>query len=297
MCRINQQLCDLPSGRVEYCDVGAGWPVLYFHGTGAGNEAAILLEQGLITSGCRLIVLNRPGYFNTSLGVSGSAGYCAELAAELLDHLQLPRVAVIGTSGGGMSAAAFARLYPGRTAALILQCAQAHRWDDEKWLPRGIGRGLLLFRHSVCYPMLRWYNRWHAWSVRRRPLSCLRGMAGSAADHLADDAHVMRVIKDLVVKTTLCAAKPQGIENDWRMLVGDNGIEPQSIHCPTLIIHDREDPLVPFMHAEWSHSSIPHSKLLEVSGSGHLIWFGPDSPAMHERRMEFLEEHAVLPPQ
>jgi hypothetical protein len=41
----NQQRHETSQGVVEYLDVGTGIPTLYFHGTGAGNEAALLLEQ------------------------------------------------------------------------------------------------------------------------------------------------------------------------------------------------------------------------------------------------------------
>lgn len=290
---LTQHIVELPSGCLEFCDVGFGIPVLYFHGTGAGNVAAVLLEQRLITSGCRLIIPNRPGYGHTPLGIRGSAAHCSQLAVELLDHLQLRRVAVIGTSGGGMPATAFARQNPARTALLILQCAQSHRWDDARWLPSGIGGALPLFRHSFCYPLLRLYNRLHARSARRDPLALLRSMSGSAASRLAKDNEVMRVIETLAEMTAECAARPVGIENDWRILVGENGLLPQSIAAPTLIIHDRSDPLVPFAHAEWSRSSIPQSQMHEVRGSGHLIWHGPDSQLMHERRMDFLQTHAA----
>lgn len=288
---LTQHTVELPTGRLEFCDVGSGIPVLYFHGTGAGNAAAVLLEQRLVTSGCRLIIPNRPGYGHTPLGIRGSAAHCSQLAVELLDHLQLPRVAVIGTSGGGMPATAFARQNPARTASLILQCAQSHRWDDARWLPAGIGPALPFFRHSFCYPLLRLYNRIHARSARLNPLALLRSMSGSAARRLAQDDEVMRVIRTLAKITADCAARPLGIENDWHILVGDNGLHPQSIAAPTLIIHDRSDPLVPFAHAEWSHSSIPQSQFLEAQGSGHLIWYGPDSQLMHEQRMEFLKTH------
>jgi pimeloyl-ACP methyl ester carboxylesterase len=291
MDNFRQQRYDAPTGPIEFCDVGSGLPVLYFHGTGAGNNAAVLLEQELIASGCRLIVPNRPGYSQTSLGPRGSVSYCTTLAFELLDHLNLHRVAVVGTSGGGMPAAAFARMYPDRTAALVLQCAQAHRWDDGRWLPKGMGRSLFLFRRPACRPFLRWYNRFHAWSMARRPASCLRGMSGLRFPYLEGDAAVMQAIRKLTEMTAACAAQPRGIENDWAIRVGDNGIRAGSISCPTLIVHDREDPLVPFAHAEWSHASIAHSRLLDVCAGGHLIWFGPDSSRMNQRRMEFLAAH------
>lgn len=282
---------EAPSGLIEYCDAGSGLPVLYFHGTGAGSDAAVLLEQELLSAGCRLIIPNRPGYFQTSLGPRGSVSYCAQLAVELLDHLKLNRTAVIGASGGGMPAAAFARDYPDRAAALVLQCAQAHRWNDGRWLPRGIERSLLLFRTRASYPLLRWYNRFHAWRMNRRPALCLRQMSGSRFGNLEGDQQVERAIARLVEMTAACAVRPRGIENDWAILVGDNGIRPGTILCPTLIIHDREDPLVPFLHAEWSHASIADSELFEICGGGHLIWFGSDSIRMNQRRMEFLKSH------
>ena len=55
-------------------------------------------------------------------------------------------------------------------------------------------------------------------------------------------------------------------------------------------IHDRDDPVVPFAHAEWSQLCIPQSRLLEIHVGGHLIWFGKDSVEMHEQRMTFLRE-------
>lgn len=271
--------------------MGSGLPVLYFHGTGAGNDAAVLLERELIDSGCRLIVPNRPGYFKTTLGPRGSVEYCASLAADLLDHLKLDRVAVVGTSGGGMPAAAFARLHPHRTGALVLQCAQAHRWDHGRWMPRGIGWGLSLFRHRLCYVFLAWYNRFSAWSFRRNPVSCLRSMSGSRLPQLEADVNVLETIRELAEMTAHCAAQPSGIENDWTILVGDNGVRADSVSCPTLIIHDREDPLVPFSHAEWSHASIANSQLLELCAGGHLIWFGPDAKRMNQQRSEFLKVH------
>lgn len=60
---VGQQLLDTPNGNVEYLDAGTGTPTLYFHGTGAGNDAALLLEQSLLHSNCRLVIPNRPGYY------------------------------------------------------------------------------------------------------------------------------------------------------------------------------------------------------------------------------------------
>src|SRR4029077_4235483 len=105
MINVEQHHLNLPHGNIEFLDVGTGSPVLYFHGTGAGNDAVVLLEQSLLKSNCRLIVPNRPGYGGTSIGQAGSSECCADLAAQLLDHLAIRRAVVVGTSGGGMLAA------------------------------------------------------------------------------------------------------------------------------------------------------------------------------------------------
>ena len=290
MINVEQHYLNTPHGNIEFLDVGRGSPVLYFHGTGAGNDAALLLEQSLLKSDCRLIALNRPGYGRTVIGLPGSAEFCVHLAAELLNHLAIRRAVVVGTSGGGMLAACFARSYRDRTAALVLQCAQSHRWDDAKWLPTGLGPALFLFRHRFFKPFLRWQNMRHAKSSNRQPISCLRHMSGSRFSEIRDDPDAVGQITALASMTLRCAATPAGIQNDWAIMVGDNGVTPDTIRCPTLIIHDQADPLVPFLHAEWSQSSIPQSRLLAIHSGGHLIWFGKDSAVMHTERAAFIRE-------
>lgn len=279
---------DTVIGNVEYCDVGTGRPVLYFHGTGTGNDAAVLLERSLLNSGYRLIVPNRPGYFRTALGQHGSADFCVDLVARLLDYLEVDHAAVIGTSGGGMPAARFARRYPSRTAALILQCAQAHRWDDGIWLPNRLNRFLFLFQSRVFTPLLRWQNRRHWNAAQRRPISCVENMSGIRFPELRGDSALLEEITVMAAMGLRCAAQPAGVQNDWAIMVGDNGIAPDTIASPTLIIHDRHDPLVPFVHAEWSHQCIPQSQLLDIHAGGHLIWYGRDAQQMHNTRVAFI---------
>ncbi len=109
---IEQRRVRTSKGPVEYLDVGQGIPVLYFHGNGVGNDAAVMLEKSLLDEGCRLIVPNRPGYFGTPLESGRSFNECADLAAELLDQLGVERAIVIGTSGGGPPACRFAARHP-----------------------------------------------------------------------------------------------------------------------------------------------------------------------------------------
>ena len=129
--------------------------------------------------------------------------------------------------------------------------------------------------------------------MKRHPLLCLRTMSGSRLPSLIVDETLTRTMMSLTEMTQACADQAGGIENDWATLIGDNGVRPESIYCPTLIVHDRQDPLVPFIHAEWSHAAIAGSQLLDVSAGGHLIWFGQDSANMKHTRDEFFRTHCV----
>lgn len=285
-----KQRLDTPHGTIEYLDVGSGTPTLYFHGSGAGADSVLVLEQALLESDCRVIIPNRPGYGETSLGRKGCARYCADLAAALLDHLEIERAVVVGTSGGGMPAGCFARLYPNRTAGLVLQCAQSHRWNDGSWLPEGLESTLFYFRHRIFAPLLRWHNLRYAKIAHRQPIKCLRLMSGRRFAEMHSNAQAVEQTAELTRLSLPCAVAPAGTQNDWAILVGDNGIEPDSISRPTLIIHDRADPMVRFRHAEWSQACIPGSRLLEIHAGGHLIWFGRDAALMHAERAAFMRE-------
>ncbi|MDV3348261.1 alpha/beta hydrolase [Leptolyngbyaceae cyanobacterium CCMR0082] len=289
MTMIPQQQFESAIGTIEYCDIGTGPPILYFHGTGCGNGVVALFEQSLLDAGYRLITPNRPGYYGTTLGRRGSATFCADLAAHLLDHLNVDRVAVIGTSGGGMPAAQFACRYPDYTAALVLQCAQSHRWDNGMWLPNGLGQLLCLFRHSIFEPLLSWHNRQYWQHVQLNPMSCIESLSGTRFYDIQQDPDVLTIITAMSAMGVDCAAKPAGYLNDLAMMVGDESVALDTIACPTLILHDRADPIVPFAHAEWAYRCISEAYLPNIRLGGHLIWHGAHAWIMREKRNSFLK--------
>jgi pimeloyl-ACP methyl ester carboxylesterase len=67
---------------------------------------------------------------------------------------------------------------------------------------------------------------------------------------------------------------------------------------PTLVIATRHDGGVPFAHAEALAAGIPHAELVESHADSHLIWLGPDWPAIAARVRAFLSVDPIpaLPP-
>jgi pimeloyl-ACP methyl ester carboxylesterase len=108
-----------------------GTPVLRLQGTPGSRltrhpDPAIL--RGL---GVRYLMADRPGYGgSTRLPGRGVADIADDLAV-LLDHHQLDRVPVMGTSGGGPHALAVAAKHPGRIAAVSVVVGASPLEPDE----------------------------------------------------------------------------------------------------------------------------------------------------------------------
>ena len=62
-----------------------------------------------------------------------------------------------------------------------------------------------------------------------------------------------------------------GLRNDMTQLTTMPIYPLEKIEAPSLILHGREDKLVPFSHAEFIANTVPDSKLLDIEGGGHLF--------------------------
>ena len=120
------QTLPLQDGRLlAYADYGVpdGWPLLYFHGIPGSRrecpfDAAILQALNI-----RLIVPERPGYGLSDWQENRRILDWPDDVAQLADHLELDRFAVLGFSGGGAYALACAHKLGERvTTAGLVSC-------------------------------------------------------------------------------------------------------------------------------------------------------------------------------
>lgn len=112
--------------RMMYMDLKPAQPngqtVLLFHGKNFGSDYWAGTMRALAAKGYRVIAPDQIGFGKSS---KPELRYTFEdLAAQtvrLLDHLQVPRVAVIANSMGGMLGVHFSRRYADRMTALVLE--------------------------------------------------------------------------------------------------------------------------------------------------------------------------------
>jgi pimeloyl-ACP methyl ester carboxylesterase len=287
---IRAEVASTPRGPVEFAESGSGMPVLYFHGSGAANDLVFAVEHDLLAAGFRLIVPNRPGYEGTPLSCGTSSADCADLAVQLLDHLGIEAAAIMGCSGGGLFAARFAERHPRRTLCLVLGCAQTHRWDAPVWLPEHSRWTYPFTIRPFCRKLLLTAYRWQLKFAT--PARLLRLEAGRRMEEAQSDAAAIEFSRITLNAMKRCQRCPAGFHNDFEILVGEELLQPGSVKCPTLVIHDALDPMAPVEHRDWTIACVSHAELCDIHAFGHLIWFGPGAQAMYRRRAEFLRRYA-----
>jgi pimeloyl-ACP methyl ester carboxylesterase len=296
---------------VAYALAGpAGGPLaLYFHGWGDDFRVVLPLEYTLTDAGFRLLVPNRPGYGGTALDwISGGKAFAwrtasdtADVAARLLDRLQLPdgippRVAVIGMSGGAPAALAFASRHPARTAALLIQAGVTQPWSDARYVPE-----LLRGEYATAFERFGWAGDRVSQlmfgllvKLREGSISDADKVKALAGDRLTDareDPAYAAVVARLLREDP---ANRAGELNDAISIFFSRSAycDWDRIEAPTLLIHDEQDPFVPIAHAHEAQSRLRNATLRTFSLGGHIIWLGSEARLMHETRVEFLRRAA-----
>lgn len=244
-------------GRIEVASAGAGPAVLVVHGLpGDWRQARSLVDT---LPGCRVLLVSRPGYGRTPVSSGRTAADQASLYAALLDELEIPDAAVVGISGGGPSAFAFAAGHPSRTRGLVLACALAPHLMA---VPPGMKRlasvpGLWSLLNSLVRA-----------GARLRPPTAPD--ASTFTEHEQQLLNDPRVLADL---TTFTAERPatlrgKGMRNDVRNL----GIEAAGLpSAAAVVLHGDADDVVPITHGEHYASVIPGAVMVPLPGLGHSV--------------------------
>lgn len=113
--------------RMSYMDVQPtadpnGRTVVLFHGKNFGADYWEITLRALSADGYRVIAMDQIGFGKSSKPeIRYTFAMLADNSARLLDHLKVGRVAIVANSMGGMLGVHFARRYPDRVSALVLE--------------------------------------------------------------------------------------------------------------------------------------------------------------------------------
>jgi pimeloyl-ACP methyl ester carboxylesterase len=251
-------------GAVEYSLSGKGSrTILFVHGTPGGYDQGRRLEQSALKRGFRVLSVSRPGYLRTPLSTGESPAAQADAYAALLDVLGIPRVAVLGVSGGGPSSAQFAARHPERCESLVMLSALARSLPER---PREVSLVERLLSGTD-------FGAWLAWrQLRRDPAGMLARRGVDTSARIARDParlHSYLTLADSAL--VLVSRRVQGIVNDRKQFVEMPEIPFASIRCPALAVHGKDDTTVPLEHARYVRDQVPGAELVVIEKAGHLV--------------------------
>jgi len=268
------KLIQTKSGQIDYKIVGDGYPVLISHGGAGGFDQGMITSYSHLHNKYKIISVSRFGHLRTPLPKDSSAVTQADAYAHLLEALDIPRVAIIGTSGGAPSAIQFAQKYPQKCSTLI------NTSGVSMYLPK---RPLSIYKNDFIYWMVTSYLK----SLALEKIGVTKEIQKGLSDYekqylekLFKSMHPISLRKDGLFQDVYEWADA----NRWK-----NNYHFKSITVPTLVIHAINDTNVPFDHAENVASRIPGAVLLSLPSGGHLKLKHFDK--IRERVSNFIDEH------
>jgi pimeloyl-ACP methyl ester carboxylesterase len=245
-------------GEIEYAVEGEGPAVLVIHGAGGGYDQGMLIGKKALGDGFKYISVSRFGYLQSPFITDSTVENQAALYIELLNHLEIDKVVVVGASAGGPSALQFAYDYPERSSALVLLSAVSMFMGDE--IPISTRVINTIQRSDFLF--------WAVLKVFRTQFSEMVGIPQYLYDELPpEDKKYADDMLDFM--NPISPRHPGNIhEAQIRPISGE---AMSRITVPTIILHAKDDFLVTYDHAEFVHQNIKNSELVTFESGGHAL--------------------------
>ncbi|MGQ0602673.1 MAG: alpha/beta fold hydrolase [Anaerolineales bacterium] len=252
------QVVQTRCGPMEYAIAGEGPLLMFVHGALGGYDQSLTLAR--LIHGFTIIAPSRPGHLRTPLTTGRSPAEQADAYAALLDVLGIPRIAVVGGSGGGPSALQFALRHADRCWALVMVSAVCLR------PPPSTMRRYHFWARLAPFDFAMWALEY----LMVEALLQASGVTPETRRRLATELETMDILTQ-VMQLYPTHSRAAGLLNDLaeaERVLPVTGLE--SIALPTLVIHGTVDSIVPFENAKHVASRIPRATLLPIEGGGHL---------------------------
>lgn len=237
----------------NYHDQGKGEVILLIHGSGPGvtswaNWRGIIPELSLKA---RVIAPDMLGFGYTKCpkAMKLNSSIWVESLVGLLNGLGIKRVSIVGNSFGGAIALAFANKYPNRVNRLVLMGAA-----------------------GLSFPITNGLEK--VWGYQPSLQAMRELMEVFAFDHsiINDDLVEMRyhasIRDDVQLRFEQLFPEPrqEGVE-----MLSMRESELRSLPHKTLLIHGRDDQVIPLEVSERMLKMIPHSQLHVFGECGHWV--------------------------
>ena len=252
--------------RIYWDEAGQGDPLLLIMGLGWASNMWHRTRP-VLASRYRTIAFDNRGAGRSAVPPGPySIAVMASDAAAVLDAAGVSSAHLLGASMGGMIAQEFALQYPARVRSLVLACTAPGGPETQQPGPE-VAQVLMSTGLSP--------------EERARAIVPFIYDSGTPRERIDEDLRVLSELYPI----------PEGILAQIQAILAWEAFShlPQ-IAAPTLIIHGRNDRLVPVANADLIARRIPTAQLVKIENAGHI--FLTDQPAKtHEALLSFLSTH------
>jgi 3-oxoadipate enol-lactonase len=248
---------------------GEGPPVLLIMGLGLSSGAwwrtvpVLARELGVITFDNRGVGRSR------ALLHAYTTEAMADDAAAVLDASGVERAHVYGISLGGMVAQQLALRHPQRVRSLVL--GATHAGGPRIVRPDRDVMGFLRHRLAMRHEQGAWGSVPFNYSERARA------------------EHPERIAEDIAQRLSHPFPLQAYRAQMWAGALHDCSDRLDAIAAPTLVVHGRDDRMVPVENGRLIAARIPDAELLELPDTGHL--YPTEAPDVDQRIAAFMLEH------
>lgn len=261
--------------RIHYHDCGEGSQVVVLlHGSGPGASGWANFNRNvgpLVDAGFRVVLMDCPGWGKSDpiICEESRSDLNARVLYQLLDHLAIPAVHIIGNSMGGHSAVVFALRYPQSTQRLVLMGGGTGGLSLFTPMP---AEGIKLLQSVYRDPCLENVKKMMAVFVFNPETITDDLLQARLANMLANKTHLHNFTESL---TRYPAQFP------------DVGPRLGEVVAPTLVIWGRQDRFVPMDIGLRLVAGMPNSELHLFNRCGHWVQWEHAS-AFNHMVIEFL---------
>ncbi len=248
---------DLPSGQMHYNEAGAGHPIILIHGSGAGASGWSNFAPNIaaLAAHFHVLAVDIIGWGASATPREGK--YVGEVQViELMDALGLQKAAVVGNSMGGMLAVAAAARYPERITHLITMGCGAFLGMPALFAAGdGPTEGIKVLLEGYLNPSI---------ETMKKLTSIMAYDKALATDELAAGRVKATVSRPDHIANALAGFRDMSMFH-WQATPA----ETLTITAPSLLVHGRDDRVVPFENSLRLVAHIPNSRLVLINRCGH----------------------------
>ncbi|WP_432984051.1 alpha/beta fold hydrolase [Dactylosporangium sp. CA-233914] len=254
--KSTSRFVDIPGFRIHYNEAGAGHTVVLLHGSGAGATgwSNFWPNIGALAQRFHVLAIDMPGWGESST-VDGLARDHPSALIAVLDALGVDRAALVGNSMGGQTSLVTAAKWPDRVSHLITMGAPSPG-PALFAAGGGLSEGLKVLMEAYEDPSPANFKR-------LVQIMCFD--QSMATDELAN------------LRSSAALKHPEHLASFLQTRFGGNpraawfGMDEKlvQITAPTLLLHGRDDRVVPYEHSLNLLARIPNSRMVLLNRCGH----------------------------